>query len=337
MGAVAPQGALEVAPVDLNDDAIVREVVALAGRALGWRRGEPNEDLFRWKHLANPFGTSPAWVARVGGTLAGFRTLMRWEWVGPDGTVQRAVRAVDTATDPAFQGRGIFRTLTLEAVRALVDDGVDFVFNTPNDQSRPGYLKMGWQELGRVPVAAGPLSMGGAVRMARARVPAAKWSEEVALGVPAVDVLGDRVAVARLLGDQPPPGGLTTRRSPEFLGWRYAAGPLRYRAFLAGTRPDEGFALFRVRRRGAARELTLCDVVVPSGSPVSRTELVGRLRRAARGAGVDYLIAAERRPLTRWSVRLPGQGPRLTWRPLCRQVAPRLGSWELCLGDLELF
>jgi hypothetical protein len=38
-------------------------IIALAARALGWRDGERDEALFRWKHLENPFGPSPMWLA----------------------------------------------------------------------------------------------------------------------------------------------------------------------------------------------------------------------------------------------------------------------------------
>jgi hypothetical protein len=61
------------------DDVVIRAagpadhdaVVALAGEALGWEPGAEPE-LFRWKHLANPFGRSPMWVAEVDGQLAAF-------------------------------------------------------------------------------------------------------------------------------------------------------------------------------------------------------------------------------------------------------------------------
>ena len=46
-------------------------------------------------------------------------------------------RAVDTATDPEFQGRGIFTRLTLEALDALPAEGVELVFNTPNARASP--------------------------------------------------------------------------------------------------------------------------------------------------------------------------------------------------------
>src|SRR3954454_8951437 len=110
------------------------QILTLAAARLGGREREPNEDLFNWKHRDNPFGASPMWVAEVGGRLAGFRTFLRWEWDrGPGVSMARAVRAVDTATHPDFQGQGIFTKLTMAAVDELAAEGIDFVFNTPND------------------------------------------------------------------------------------------------------------------------------------------------------------------------------------------------------------
>ena len=45
-------------------------------------------------------------------------------------------------------GRGVFRALTMHALDELHARGVSFVFNTPNDQSRPGYMNMGWRPVG---------------------------------------------------------------------------------------------------------------------------------------------------------------------------------------------
>ena len=74
--------------------------------------------LLRWKHEESPFGPSPAWVAVDDGEIVGYRAFLRWEFTGLDRT-WRAVRAVDTATDPDHQGRGIFRLLTLQGIDHL--------------------------------------------------------------------------------------------------------------------------------------------------------------------------------------------------------------------------
>ena len=95
-------------------------------------------------HPVDPFGRSFMLVAETDGRIVGLRAFMRWEFVAGDRRF-RAVRAVDTATHPDHQGKGIFSRLTLEALDSLRDQA-DFIFNTPNEKSLPGYLKMGWSD-----------------------------------------------------------------------------------------------------------------------------------------------------------------------------------------------
>src|SRR5882672_10599896 len=134
-------------------------VVGLLKRSLGEGLMPKSEEFWRWKHVDNPFGPSPVLVALEGERIIGVRAFLRWEWTRKQ-ELFRAVRAVDTATDPDFQGRGIFSKLTLNLVDTCKHEGIDFVFNTPNDQSKPGYLKMGWKDAGKLAVTIGyPLAV----------------------------------------------------------------------------------------------------------------------------------------------------------------------------------
>ena len=151
---------------------------------------------------------------------------------------------------------------------------------------------MGWIELGRVPVGIRLGGAGGAVRTARARVPAEKWSAASSAGSDATAVMNDEGPLADLLASQPAPSRWRTRRSPAYLRWRYAGGPVSYRVVLRSSRVEDGVALFRVRRRGAATETTLCDVIVPDDDRRARLELVRKTLRATR---TDYLIAVDDR------------------------------------------
>lgn len=317
-------------------------VIELCGTALGWEPGRPHRDLFTWKHHDNPFGSSPVWVAATGdGTLAGVRVFLRWELVAPGGAVHAVVRAVDTATHPDHQGRGVFRRLTMGAVAELADEGVSFVFNTPNAQSRPGYLQMGWSDVDRLPVAVAVRSPAALLRLAKARVPADKWSLDVELGQPAGEALGpaNAAAITGLLATQPVPTRWRTRRTPELYAWRYRHPALHYRVLPADDAAGvgAGFVVFRVRRRGAATEGTVCDIVVPGADPTLRRRVLRRLRRDSRAAGVDYLLGlGGGDPRCGW-LPLPGQGPRLTVRPLAADPPASLDRWDLAMGDVELF
>ena len=75
------------------------------------------------------------------------------------GRVVRAVRAVDTATHPGLPGPGHLHPAHAARARRAAPTTSSFVFNTPNDQSRPGYLKMGWQVVGRLPTAVRPTGL----------------------------------------------------------------------------------------------------------------------------------------------------------------------------------
>jgi hypothetical protein len=225
----------------------------------------------------------------------------------------------------------------MDALDHLRDDGVDFVFNTPNASSRPGYLRMGWHDLGPLAVSVRPTRVTSIPRLLRARVPADRWSQATSAGEPATAVLADD-GVAALLRALEPPARLRTRRSVEFLRWRYGFEPLRYRAITLGRDPAEGIAIFRTRRRGDASELAVCDVLVPSGDARARRALERRLVKSAAG---DYAIQLDD-ALVRSSgfVRLPGQGPRLAWRdvqPAGDEAPPTRQAFELVLGDIELF
>jgi GNAT superfamily N-acetyltransferase len=309
-------------------------VLDLLGVSLGLPRDERFESFFTWKHEANPFGQSPSWVAVEDGRVVGFRTFMRWEHETPDGQVLRTVRAVDTATRPSHQGRGIFRRLTLQALDDLRAEGVAFVFNTPNDKSRPGYLKMGWTAVGRLGAAVRVASPRSLVRLVRARLPADIWSVPSDGGSPASGVLAGP-GVDDLLRSLAGGAGLRTRRSPAYLRWRYGFDPLGYRAITLGADVRGGVAMFRVRRRGSALECVLCEVLAPAGDPGAGRALVGLV---ARRCGADHVIRLGSGLADRCGfVRVPGQGPVLTWYPVAADAPGRhLGDWALTLGDVEL-
>lgn len=240
------------------------------------------------------------------------------------------MRAVDTATHPDHQRQGLFRELTLHALDELTADDVRFVFNTPNDESRPGYLKMGWHMIGRPALRVRPRGIGSLIRIARARGAAAKWSEAAGFGSSPQDAFADDEDVEDALNAFPT-DRLTTHRSPAYLRWRFGFEPLRYRVVRRGERLGDGFAVVRLRRRGAAIEGAVCELHVPSGERAAAKELLVQIE------GADYLLLAGARSLRGTSaLPAPGQGPIVTWRAITSSERPSLARWHLTLGDLEL-
>ncbi len=311
----------EVRVSELNFRRAVEEdffaILKLCELALRWPSDPRNEQLFRWKHLANPFGPSPMWVATAGERIVGFRAMMPWRFKRADGSSVRAVRAVDTATHPDFQRRGIFSTLNTLAVEALTAERVDFVFNTPNAESLSGYVKQGWVDLGPVPLIVRPAGLGGLLDMTSARARATKWSGTLAVGVePSSTTCLPAV----------PFGALCTDTGSDFVPWRYSQGPVTYRAI---TEAGSGL-IVRVRQRGRAREL----VVAQSwGTEVILSKL---LKQALHESGASYALATAGVPGKSAMIPMPAVGPHLAVRALASEP-PRMDDFGLSLGDVELF
>ena len=328
----------EVRPM-LDDD--VPAVVDLLHEAIGaGPGGVDRRALFEWKHLRNPFGRSIAFVAEAGGRVVGLRAFMRWEFDLPAGTRVKAVRAVDTATAPDFQRRGIFSALTKEGLRAAEEDGVSLVFNTPNRYSLPGYLKMGWREVARMPVG---IRLRRPIPLGRAAL-----RRELSSGVATDAPKGSRLVPAgraleggRLPGRRAAPG-LATPRTLGYLAWRYVDGPFAYHAALAGG----AMAIGRLRLRGPLRECVVAEVLAPE-PPSARAALSALVRES----GCDHAVAhfGGGQPAARAAafragfLRLPKAAMTFTVRPLWPEAAPPApdplvpASWSLSLGDLEIF
>jgi GNAT superfamily N-acetyltransferase len=338
----------EVRPYAQEDEPRVLE---LLGRSLGGGPlGQRSPEFFRWKHLDNPFGPSFMLVAERDDRIIGLRAFMRWRFRAAGHTFE-AVRAVDTATDPDHQGLGVFRRLTTTALAAL-EGVVDLVFNTPNEKSLPGYLKMGWEPVGRIPVRVrvrNPVRFGRGFRSLRD----AEASETTAATAPpkvdaplASEGLGSPGEVETLLEQVGAPWErLSTPRDVAFLRWRYGSAPgFDYRV-VREERDGRlrGLAVFRVRARGALWETTVADVIVGSGDVGTAARL---LRRVTRVASVDHVTghfpdgSEARAAATRSGFVPTPAGVTFVVNPLRSDLLPdprRLGSWGLCLGDVEVF
>jgi len=327
-----PRDGLEIRRIGAGEQPAA---LALLSTALGWSTDAFDERRFTWEHRRNPFGETQGWGAFDGERMVGLRHFLRWEYRARDGSVGKALRAVDTVTHPDYRRRGIFRRLTLGSLRDIADEGVRFIFNTPNEQSLPGYLDMGWRVVARWPRAWRPASARALVELAGSRAAPEEISLRSRVGVPAAEALTDAAGVERLLASQIRPRGFETRLSVDFLRWRYGDAPFGYRALLAGDRAEDGMVIFRVRPRGRLAEALVCDLRTPPPGGSRACEL---LRRLAHSPGIDLVTVAGGPRLSRSGfARVPRRGWTVVWRAVDDATMPAPELWNLTLGDLELF
>ena len=298
-------------------------MIAALRKPLQWGDDPRNAALFAWKHDENPFGASPIWLALDGTRIVAVRTFMQWRFQrGSD--LLKVARAVDTATDADYQGRGLFTELTTVGIAELTAQGYDFIFNTPNDQSRPGYLKLGWRDVGALPVAVRPRARR-LQQTLRSRVPAQRWSAACDVGISVEQWLETSGLYAKPSVPGADVRALVTPIDTAFIRWRYAHPLLAYRV----VENDDCALIVRARIRGQAQELVVASVFGPAAA--ADQLMVSTLQRTDCAHALRLGPPRPRKGI----VPMPG-GPRLTWRGLNTLGMPPLSNWQLSLGDIEL-
>jgi N-acetylglutamate synthase-like GNAT family acetyltransferase len=292
----------------LAKESDIPAIVALLKLSLGESLMPKSEAFWRWKHLDNPFGPSPVLLAEEGDMLVGVRAFLRWDWQQQD-MILKSVRAVDTATHPQHQGKGIFKKLTLRLAEQCQDEGIKFIFNTPNASSMPGYLKMGWQKYGRMPVSAFPVLP----RFKKSAIHAATYAGET--GTSAL-----RPA---------PPGVLATATSKTFMEWRYGRNPNEQyqELFVEGSR-----IIFRIKPGKRFTEMRIVD-----GFYTGRTggQFFSRIQQEAHAQGAQLITwAGFKLPFVTMPVQL---GPIITLNTFGDNAIDVFKSWKPTLGDMEVF
>jgi hypothetical protein len=216
---------------------------------------------------------------------------------------------------------------------------------------------MGWSDVARLPVwirvrRPHRLAIAAALRNLKGGPGFAPPKNSRLL--PARSVLSDPALDALCERAPAPAGAFFTDRTPAFLRWRYADGPIAYHVLVikrpggaVGDAPA-AIVIVRLRKRGNLREVDVCDVIAGPGEP-ERRAIEACIRGVASEADADHAVGHFGAAWPWGTVlpkagfrRLPRSGVRFTVRPLGtgdgRPPSPLVpGSWGLAPGDLELF
>jgi N-acetylglutamate synthase-like GNAT family acetyltransferase len=298
----------------------VPSIIRLLKQSLGESLMPKSESFWKWKHELNPFGQSPTLLSFEGKELVGVRAFMRWQWQ-QGSKIFRAVRAVDTATHPQYQGKGIFKNLTLQLVDQCKYEDVDFIFNTPNKNSLPGYLKMGWQRAGRLKICIQPnFKLSGRIDDFET---AYSWHSQKSK----LERFNNQLSEHRL----------RTHYSNKFLQWRYGNNPnVNYYTFYDDSADCSYQVIFRLKPFRGQVEFRICDVFLINN--LMEGKMVKHLRKVVKESGA-FLVTGCDLNLEKyfWAPSLK-LGPIITIRPLS-MIENHLSfpNWQPSIGDLEVF
>jgi GNAT superfamily N-acetyltransferase len=313
-------------------EADIPAIIELFELSLGSEGGAPVESFWRWKHIDNPFGVSPVLLGvDENDKLIGLRAFMRWKWRYND-TVYPAFRPVDTATHPDYRGKGIFSKLTKQLIKELSEsEPSSFIYNTPNDQSKPGYIKMGWQVLGKAPVVA-------TVKLAVNRS-APKKFQRFNSYLNELDFTNIELF--------PVKDKITRDNSVKYLKWRYRDIPeLQYGCYKYSERNKQAYIFFHLKNRKNLFELRICDYAGVDPKKDAQMLVTG-FKKLAAELGTPVITFCNSIPFTRWEKiayiinPITKLAPEITVRnvndeKLFNEVND-INKWSFAMGDLELF
>lgn len=304
----------------------VPAIVEVLKASLGETDLPLSEKIWNFKHVENPFGKSIVLIALESQRIIGVRAFMRWEWHKGDNKFS-CFRAVDTATHPDHQGKGVFKKLTLEAVRLAKEEGAAFIFNTPNEKSRPGYLKMGWEISGKLQVGLSPAFYSFW------KINKSILSYEVNYRTSTKNIED----LCNLWNSGLDSGKLYTKKSLEYLKWRYEKNPLQKYEVLATS---DLYLAGYVKKRKNFSELRIVECI--SQNNLTKKEINFYIRKWSLKFGAQVISYS---PLFD-TINLPSIkgkfGPISTVRNLNlnefeKETCFKIDNWSYSLGDLELF
>ncbi|MBN3582444.1 GNAT family N-acetyltransferase [Algoriphagus aestuarii] len=300
----------------------IPEIISLLKISLGESMIPKSESLWSWKHLDNPFGKSPVLVAVENSKIIGVRAFLRWEFL-VDGEVKKACRAVDTAVHPDFQGKGVFSNLTLRLIEELKQEGLDLIYNSPNADSMPGYLKMGWQKWGKLPL---KLDFHLSVGKNNHSLEPENWETISEL-------------VAKIEGSEQAEN--QTNLKLGYLKWRYCDCPLFPYYFL--TDQKSYLLFYRIKESKMGREIRITDLfTLEEFQDSDRKQLHAQLKEIQKLSGARFTSFSGLRYLEQDAISLGilpilKAGPEVTLRKVNPDFDPFAQNWKWSLGDLEVF
>ncbi len=135
-------------PFDFSDEILIQKAINLLNE--GTLKKKHTREFWDWRFANNPFGESYGWYAKdtITGDLAGI--LLWWPWKFNAGKQDgRFYQAINGKISEKYRHRKIFLRLNNTAIDFFQDLNAG-LFGFPNENSYPGYQKLGWMTFTRI-------------------------------------------------------------------------------------------------------------------------------------------------------------------------------------------
>lgn len=264
------------------------EVLAAAyGRLLPHQADAVARGKLQWKFADSPGGTGQIAVARaVDGSIVGMNAFQAIPFIQRNGDPLPAFQSMDTIVAEAARGSGLFTKMVSLFQEQL---GERLLYGFPNDKSSGGFFgKLGWLNLGAVPMLAKPLRTSAITDRLKSGLPSVSIPHFGARGRPArlatsiselpFDAIWDAFRKTHDIG-------IGLDRSAAFIDWRIFKHPV-FDYLVLGD--DEAYVIGQI----SSKHGTIVGYVMEAVGPTQRvTQLLRQLGDHFGQAGCSIAFA----------------------------------------------
>ncbi|HOW68065.1 MAG TPA: GNAT family N-acetyltransferase [Candidatus Paceibacterota bacterium] len=350
----------KIRPFEARDAAGVSEVLKAV-----YHEKAPSMNAYNWWSFGCPESTSGFMVAEVEDQLVGVQPMEIMSYKDGSRNTKGGL-LTGVAVHPDYRRRGIFSDLVRACEQEAWRQNAAFVTTMPNERSRPGFLKMGYIDLGCRQLLLRPLAPR-AIAKKKLSIPLIAsligFSAAFAQGIvkplshdgdlPVTETSDLEGMVAQLEESTASLfPGLRVRRTPSWWRWRYLQSPARdYSIFTATTKKGQpaGLAAVATETRDGLSTAYLMDIAV--NALESLPPLVRKILEVLSQRGVELFCAVTSSDAMSRALRRTGFWQVPTWVPVKRfytvakfnpavetQIAPqwrKMSGWYQMLGDWD--
>lgn len=320
----------------MTDSVVIREfqptdeqaVVEITQAAYG-ASVDPKEVYEYWARGIRADSTSYM-VAEIGGRVVGTQPMEYFDYTFAKGNCKGGI-LTGVAVHPNFQGMGIFTKLVQACEEAAWLHGASFVTTMPNDKSKPGFIKMGYVDLGQRSLAVRVLNGGELVRK---KIP---WIGQL-FGATGAFVQNSLFRISKgvpgklcevnepssdweslFLSKCSQDRGLGITRNLEWLLWRYKKMPVRkYRYFELRSQSDECLAVCVTTQETRSSIAIAYLLEYCAANREAGCSLIGKLNQLLQQEAVHLVATVVSSPTSKRQLQSSGMIFVPHWAPIKR-------------------
>ena len=316
--------------VELASDVDMDKVLGLLQKSfLSVQRAETvKRDIrfWNWKYRSSPFGPAFIQVIRHDGDIVATGCLLPMTLLFK-GRRLSAFQTCDIAVHPDFRRRGFLKKVLNARKLLALEQGGDLLFSFPNANSLPGYIKSGWEYVGRVPWL---VQVTKPMDVVRDRLYPGKSQ---AMEVPTKYQLRESMTSdipAHSAGAQ---DCISLDRPADYWRRRFSEHPNRRYGFVRSSKDPNSIAVFTLSRKPSGLiEMVIVDLMCEPESLLSLLTAVLKCSRRV-GAGFIALMNPQSLPIGAFYRRafVPMREKNLAVLPLAPDVPDEIadiGRWN---------